>query len=71
MNKLNFDRVEVSKKEFYERKKAVKLGEVDVNRIVVSNRTKGNNETSKLFIGYMDDINGVISLCIILPQMSD
>ena len=71
MNKLIFDGIgEVSKKEFYESKKAVKLGEVDINKIVVSNKTKGNNETSKVFIGYMDDINGAIPLCIILPQMS-
>ena len=48
----------------------MKLGEVDLNRIVINNKTKGNNETSKFFIGYMDDINGVTPLCIILPQMS-
>ena len=64
MNKLNFDGIDEV------RKKAVKLGEVDLNRIVVSSKTKGNNETSKVFIGYMDDINGVTPLCIILPQMS-
>ena len=48
----------------------MKLDEADVHKIVVSNKTKGNDETSKVFIGYMDDISGVIPLCIILPQMS-
>ena len=48
----------------------MKLGEVDVNKIVVSNKIKGNNDTSKVFIGYLDDINTVTPLCIILPQMS-
>ena len=52
-------------------KKAVGLNVVDINKIVVSNKIKGNNETSKYFIGYLDDISGVVTpLCIILPQMS-
>ena len=67
MNKLIFGDTEVSKKEFYESKKAVNLSKVDVNKIVVSNKIKGNNETSKVFIGYMDDISGIITpLCIII-----
>ena len=36
MNKLNFGNIEVTKKEFYDRKKAVILNMVDVNKIVVS-----------------------------------
>ena len=51
MNKLVFDGVKVIKKKFYEDKKAVKLSSVDVNKIVESNKIKGNNETSKVFIG--------------------
>ena len=70
MNKMIFDDVEVSKKEFYEDKKAVNLIETSVDKIVVSNKIKGNNEASKVFIGYMDDISGIVTLCIILPQMS-
>ena len=59
------------KKEFYESKKAVKLDEVSADKIAVSNKIKGNNETSKVLIGYMDDISGIVTpLCIILPQMS-
>ena len=37
MNKLVFGDIEVSKREFYEGKKAVNLGEVSVDEIVVSN----------------------------------
>ena len=71
MNRLNFGDIEVSKTKFYESKKAADLSSVDVNKIFVSNNIKGNNETSKVFIGYMDDINGIVTpLCIILPQMS-
>ena len=70
MNKLNLDDIEVSKKEFYDSKKAINLSVVDINKIVVSNKVKGNNETNKYFVGYMDDIDVVKPLCIILPQMS-
>ena len=45
------------------------LAEAEVDKIVVSNKIKGNNETNKVFIGYMDDIT-VIPLCLLLPQMS-
>ena len=71
MNELIFGDVELSKKEFYEGKKAVNLNKFDVNKIVVSNKIKGNNETSKVFIGYMDDISGIVTpLCLVLPRMS-
>ena len=71
MNKLVFGDIEVSKKQFYESKKAVNLNNVNVDKIVVSNKIKGNNQTSKIFIGYMDDISGIVTpLFILLPQMS-
>ena len=69
MNKFVFNDVEVSKKQFYESKIAVKLSSVAVYKIVVTNKIKENNETSKIFIGYIDHID-VILLCIVLPQMS-
>ena len=71
MNKLIFGDIELSKKKFYEGKKAANLCEVSVDKIVVSNKIKGNDETRKIFIGYMDDNSGIVTpLCIILPQMS-
>ena len=71
MNKLIFGDIEVSKKEFYDSKKAVPLNLIDINKVVVSNKIKGNKETRKYFIGYMDDIiSSVTPLCIVLPQMS-
>ena len=71
MNKLIFGDIEVSKKEFYDSKKAVPLDVTDINEVVVSNKIKGNNETSKYFIGYMDDIGEITPLCVVLPQMSE
>ena len=47
----------------------MKLSSVDADKIVVSNKIKGNNTTLKYFIGYMDDTD-VIPLCLLLPQMS-
>ena len=71
MNKtLVFNDVEVSKKDFYNGKKAIPLNLVDINSIVVSNKVKNNSETSKYFIGYLNDIDEISPLCIILPQMS-
>ena len=61
MNKLISDDNEVSKKEFYQSKKAVNLSEISVDKIVVSNKIKGNNKTSKVFIGCMDDISGIVT----------
>ena len=50
MNKtLVFCNVEVTKKEFYEDKKAILLNLVDVGNIIVSNKVKNNNETSNIF----------------------
>ena len=57
------------KKEFYSSKSAILLNYVNTNKIVVSSRWKINDNSSKFFIGYLNE--GVIRpLCIILPQMS-
>ena len=48
MNKLIFDDIEVSKKEFYESKESIKLKDVIIDNIVVSNKIKGNNEIVKV-----------------------
>ena len=70
MNKtLVFNDVEITKKEFDDAKKAIPLNLVDINNIVVSNKVKNINETRKYFIVYLNDINDVSPLCIILPQM--
>ena len=71
MNKtLVFNDVEMSKKDFYDAKKAILLNLVDINNIIVSNKVKNNNDTSKYFIGYLHNIDEISPLCIILLQMS-
>ena len=68
MNKLVFGDIELTKKEFYGSKKGVKLKDVIVKNIVVSNKIRGNNETVTYYIGYLD--KSVSPLCLILPKMS-
>ena len=67
---LVFNDVEMGKKEFYDAKKAITLNLVDINNIIVSNKVKNDNDASKYFIGYLNDIDEISPLCIILPQMS-
>ena len=69
MNKLVFDDIEVTKKEFYENKIVIKLKDVIVDKIVVSDKIKVNDEISKVLIGYIVDDN-VIPLVLFLPVMS-
>ena len=64
MNKLVFDDIEVSKK-------GAKLSSVDVNKIVVSNKVKGNNETSKVFISYLDDIDVILMYYVTTNEWLD
>ena len=69
MNKLIFGDIEVRKKEFYESKEGIKLKDVNVDNIVVSNKIKGNNGIVNYYIGYIVDDN-VIPLVLLLPQMN-
>ena len=69
MNKLIFDDIEVSKKIFYESKEGIKLKDVIVDNIFISNKIKGNNDIVKYYVGYIVDDN-VIPLVLLLPQMS-
>ena len=66
---LKFDNVEVNKKEFHSSKQPFTLNLVNVNQIVVSDKSKHSDKGFKYFVGYKDD-NIIRPLCIILPQMS-
>ena len=68
MNKLVLGDIEVSKENFYENKKGIKLKDINVDKIVVSQKDKVNDEINKVFIGYNDE--SVNPLCLLLPQMS-
>ena len=69
MNKLVFGDIEVTKKEFYESTHGIKLKDIIVKNIVVSNKVKINDRTVKYYIGYIIDDN-VVPLVLLLPLMS-
>ena len=67
--KIKFGDKEVDKKEFYSSKQAIPLGSIDLCKIVISNKSKINDTTSKYLCGYLN--NDIIQpLCVILPQMN-
>ena len=66
---IKFGEKEVVKKDFYSSKCGILLNDVDMSKIVVSNKWKINETICKFFIGYMiEDL--IKPLCIVLPQMS-
>ena len=67
--RLEFDNIEVNKKEFHVSKQAIGLNFVDTNKIGISDKFKQSDNGFKYFIGYKDD-NVIKPLCIILPRMS-
>ena len=66
---LKFDNIKINKKEFHKSKKPIDLFSVDLDKIVVYDKFKHNDEGFKYFIGYQKDML-VKPLCIILPQMN-
>ena len=59
----------LNKKEFSKFKQPIKLGLVNVNQIIISDKFKHCDDGFKYFIGYK--INEIFKqLCVILPQMS-
>ena len=64
-----FNNIRLNKKEFQKSKEPIDLMSVNVNKIVVSDKSKHNNEDFKYFIGYRE--GEILKLLwIILPQMS-
>ena len=66
---LNFDNINVNKKEFHKFKQSVDLDLINVDQIVVSDKFKHSDDGFKYFIGYKEG-EIVKPLCIILPQMT-
>ena len=66
---IKFGDKEVDKKEFYLSKQAILLDSIDLNKIVVSNKSKINDTTYKYSCGYLNN-DTIQPLCVILPQMN-
>ena len=59
---LKFDNGDVNKKEFYTSKQPISLDLVNVNQILISDKSKHSDTGFKYFIGYKGDIQYTISL---------
>ena len=66
---LKFNNIRLNKKEFHKSKEPIDLLSVNLDQIVVPDKSKHNNEGFIHFIGYQKG-EIVKLLCIILPQMS-
>ena len=66
---LKFENVRVNKKEFHKSKQPIGLDLINVDQIVVSDKSKYSDDGFKYFIGYKEG-EIVKPLCIILPQMT-
>ena len=66
---IKFGDATMDKKEFYSSKHNLSLKDVQLDKIVISNKWKINESTCKYFVGYCKD--GLIRpLCVIKPQMN-
>ena len=66
---INFDDKKINKSNFYKNKKLFNLNDIDVNKILVSEKESyGTKNSLKYFIGYNDGA-AIRPLCVILPQM--
>ena len=66
---INFEDKQINKSNFYKNKKIFNIYDLDVNKILASEKESyGTKSSFKYFIGYNDD-DVIRSLCIKLPQM--
>ena len=66
---IDFDNKKISKRNFYKNKKLFKIDDINVNKILVSNKEPyGTKNLIRYFIGY-DDNDVIRPLYIMPPQM--
>ena len=66
---IYFDNNKIKKSDFYKKKKAFQIDDIDINQILVSKiETYGTKNALKYFIGYNDDV--IRPLFVRLPQMT-
>ena len=66
---INFDKKNIKKSDFYKNKKLLKIEDIDINKIFVSQKESyGTKNATKYFIGYVDN-DEIKPICIRLPKM--
>ena len=59
----------LKKYEFHQYNSPISINDIDINEIVVSNKSPFSKQDFKYFIGYKDK-NGIRPLCIFFPEMN-
>ena len=65
---IKFGDIEIGKQKFHQHKRPISIKNIDINKIVVSNKVSFGKKGFKYFIGYKDA--KIRPLCIFLPKMS-
>ena len=68
---LTFGNIETEKKKFYRNKTPIFLKDVDIKKVLVSNKISFGEKNYKYFIGYLHNDNKVKPLHIMLPKTSN
>ena len=66
---IKFGNIEIGKQKFHQLKRPISINNIDINKIVVSNKVSFGKKGLKYFIGYKD-AKKTIPLCTFLPKMS-
>ena len=54
---IKFGDIEIEKQKFHQHKEPISIKNIDINKIVVSNKVSFGKKGFKYFIGYKDDKN--------------
>ena len=54
-NVIELDDIEIQKHKFHQHKGPISMKDIDINKIVVSNKVSFDKKGFKYFIGYKDD----------------
>ena len=67
---LTFGNIEIEKNKFYHHKTPIFLGDIDIEKVLVSNKTSFGEKNYKYFSGYLYNGNKVKPLNIMFPKTS-
>ena len=67
---LAFGYIEIKKDKFYRHKTPILLEDVDIEKVLVSNKISSDEKTYKYFVGYLHNEHKVRALHIMLPKTS-
>ena len=66
---LKFDDIEIQEYKFHQYKSLISINNIDINKILISNKFPSDKKDFKYFSGYKDN-KEIIPLCIFIPEMS-